>query len=54
MKVLYFSDVDTLYIEFRRDGITETRSLDEDMLIGVDSKGDVCALPSSTPANVPT
>ena len=44
MKVLYFEDTDTLYIEFRDADISETRELDEDTLIDVDATGAVCAI----------
>ena len=44
MKVRYFKDTDTLYIEFRAGDIVETRDLDEDTLIDLDEKGDVCAM----------
>ena len=44
MKVQYFADTDTLYIEFSDHAIVETRDLDEDTLIDLDAKGNVCAL----------
>lgn len=44
MKVQYFSDTDTLYIEFRRDAIAESRDLDENTVLDVDSSGNVCAI----------
>lgn len=44
MKVQYFADTDTLYIEFSDHEIVETRDLDEDTLIDLDAKGNVCAL----------
>lgn len=44
MKVQYFSDTDTLYIEFRAGDIAESRDLDEDTLLQVDEAGSVCAL----------
>jgi uncharacterized protein YuzE len=44
MKVQYFKDTDTLYIEFRATGIVETRDLDEDTLIDVDHEGKICAI----------
>lgn len=33
MKIKYFQDTDTLYIEFRADRIAEARDLDEDSLL---------------------
>lgn len=44
MKVQYFSDTDTLYIEFSRDDIVETRELDENTMLDVDAQGKVCAI----------
>ncbi len=44
MKVRYFADTDTLYIEFRRDTIVETRDLDENTQIDLDADGNVCAM----------
>jgi len=36
MKVQYFKDTDTLYIEFRAVEIVESRDLDEDTVIDLD------------------
>lgn len=44
MKVKYFQDTDTLYIEFRGDRIAETRDLDENILLELDDQGRVCAM----------
>jgi uncharacterized protein YuzE len=44
VKVQYFEDTDTLYIEFRRSAIAETRDLDENTLLDVDADGNVCAI----------
>ena len=44
MKVKYFEDTDTLYIEFRDSEIVETRDLDEDTVLDVDANGNVCAI----------
>ena len=44
MKIQYFEDTDTLYIEFRQSEIAETRDLDENTLMDLDSHGNVCAL----------
>ncbi len=44
MKIHYFEDTDTLYIEFRDDPVSETRELDEDTLIDVDAHGQLCAI----------
>jgi uncharacterized protein YuzE len=44
MKVQYFEDTDTLYIEFRADTIVESRDLDESTLLELDAAGRVCAM----------
>ena len=44
MKITYFQDTDTLYIEFRAGSATETRDLDENTLLDLDAKGQVVAL----------
>jgi uncharacterized protein YuzE len=44
MKVSYFEDTDTLYIEFRNSDIAESRDLDENTLLDVDAEGNVCAI----------
>ena len=44
MKVHYFADTDTLYIEFQNGHIAETRDMDENTLLGLDADGNVCAI----------
>ena len=44
MKVQYFEDTDTLYIEFRDRDIMESRDLDENTVMDVDADGNVCAI----------
>ncbi len=44
MKVKYFPDTDTLYIEFRDSDIAETRDLDENTILDLDADGNVCAI----------
>jgi uncharacterized protein YuzE len=44
MKIKYFQDTDTLYIEFKRDGITRTEDLDENTVMDFDSQGNICAI----------
>lgn len=44
MKIEYFRDTDTLYIEFREAPVAETRDLGENMQIDLDADGNVCAL----------
>jgi uncharacterized protein YuzE len=44
MKVKYFAETDTLYIEFRDRPVAETRDLDENTLLDVDGDGQICAI----------
>ncbi|MBI4470251.1 MAG: DUF2283 domain-containing protein [Acidobacteria bacterium] len=44
MKVRYFSETDTLYIEFRDAQVAETRDLDENTMLDVDAEGNICAI----------
>jgi uncharacterized protein YuzE len=44
MKVKYFEDTDTLYIEFREQEIAESKDLDENTVLDVDADGNVCAI----------
>ncbi len=44
MKIRYFRDTDTLYIEFRPGPVAETRDLDEDTLLDLDSSGNIRAI----------
>jgi uncharacterized protein YuzE len=44
VKIRYFRDTDTLYIEFREAQVAETRDLDENTQIDLDARGNVCAL----------
>ena len=44
MKIRYFRDTDTLYIEFRDTTVAETRDLDENTQIDLDERGILCAL----------
>ena len=39
MKIQYFPDTDTLYIELSPTEIHETRDLDEDTLLDLDANG---------------
>ena len=56
MKITYFRDTDTLYIEFRAAPVGETRDLDDDTQIDVDTEGNICAITvehASRRANLP-
>jgi uncharacterized protein YuzE len=44
MKVKYFAETDTLFIQFREGTVTETRDLDENTLLDLDSDGNLCAI----------
>lgn len=44
MNIKYFQDTDTLYIEFRKGEISETRDLDENTLLDVDAAGNIVAM----------
>ena len=44
MNIKYFQDTDTLYIELFPAEVNETRDLDEDTLLDLDSDGRLCAI----------
>ncbi len=44
MRIKYFLDTDTLYIEFRATKVAETKDLDEDTLLDLDKDGNICAI----------
>lgn len=44
MKIKYFSDTDTLYIEFRPAEVSETKDLDENTLLDLDRDGNICGI----------
>ena len=44
MKISYFDDTDTLYIELKSVPIAQSRDLDEDTLIDVDEHGHVVGI----------
>ncbi len=44
MKVKYFEDTDTLYIEFRNQAISQSKDLDESTVVDLDADGNVCAI----------
>jgi uncharacterized protein YuzE len=56
MKVRYFAETDTLFIEFRDAPSAETRDLDENTVLDVDAQGNICAITiehASTRADAP-
>ncbi len=44
MKIRYFTDTDTLLMQFRDAPVAETRDLDENTVVDVDSNGNICAI----------
>ncbi len=44
MKIRYFQDTDTLHIKFRRADVAETRDLDEDTLLDLNTEGKICGI----------
>jgi uncharacterized protein YuzE len=44
MKIRYFQETDTLYIEFRSAVVSETRDLDENTLLDLDDQGNICGI----------
>jgi uncharacterized protein YuzE len=44
MKIKYFQDTDTLYIEFRSAEVAETKDLDENTVLDVDGDGNICGI----------
>lgn len=44
MKIKYFQDTDTLYIEFRPTEIVETKDIDENTLLDLDRNGNICGI----------
>jgi len=41
MKVQYFQDTDTLYIEFKAAGIAQAKDLDENIILDLDRDGNI-------------
>jgi uncharacterized protein YuzE len=44
MKIQYFQDTDTLYIEFKSAEVAETKDLDENTVLDIDKNGNICAI----------
>jgi uncharacterized protein YuzE len=44
MRIRYFAETDTLHIEFCDSPVAETRDLDENTLLDLDAKGNLCAI----------
>jgi uncharacterized protein YuzE len=44
MKITYFKDTDTLLVNFNDNEITQTRDLNENVLVEMDKKGNVVSM----------
>ena len=44
MKITYFQDTDTLYLEFNNNPIVETQEINENTLVDLDQQGNICAI----------
>lgn len=56
MKIKYFQDTDTLYIELKAGRITQTRDLDENTVLDLDERGQICGITveyAKTRADIP-
>ena len=56
MKIQFFQETNTFYIELRPSEVAETRDLDENTLLDLDTDGEICALTiehASTRTDIP-
>ena len=44
MKMSYFEDTDTLYIEFKNSEVSESKDLDENTILDLDKNNEIIAL----------
>ena len=44
MKLKYYEETDTLYIEFKASDVAETKDLDENTILDLDKDGNICAI----------
>ncbi|TRU87239.1 MAG: DUF2283 domain-containing protein [Microcystis novacekii Mn_MB_F_20050700_S1] len=44
MKITYFQDKDTLYLEFNNNPIVETQEINENTLVDLDKDENICAI----------
>ena len=44
MKIQYFQETDTLYIELKTAEVAETKDLDENTLLDMDRDGKLCGI----------
>jgi uncharacterized protein YuzE len=53
MRIKYFQDTDTLYIEFRATKVAETKDLDENTLLDLDKDGNIESVATLPGSRVP-
>jgi len=56
VKIKYFQDTDTLYIEFLAVAVVESKDLDQNTIADFDAQGNICALTiehASSRADIP-
>ncbi len=44
MKMSYFQDTDTLYIEFKEANVVETKDLDQNTVLDLDLEGNIISI----------
>ncbi len=44
MRVKYFSDTDTAYIEFTDKAVQETKEISEDIYVDIDGQGNIVSM----------
>jgi uncharacterized protein YuzE len=44
MKIKYFQETDTLYIEFKHAEVSESKDLDENTILDLDPDGNICGV----------
>jgi len=44
MKIKYFPETDTLYIQLNDSDVVETKDLDDNTLIDIDKTGNICSI----------
>ena len=44
MRISYFEDTDTLYIEFKEADVVETKDLDQNTILDLDVEGNIISI----------
>jgi uncharacterized protein YuzE len=44
MKIRYYTETDTAYLEFSEDTVSETQDINEDILIDLDKQGNLVGM----------